>query len=461
MRGFLIATILLFACGGSRYRTELVGHGNGVVGLRASHPSGASGASGASGPGVQLPQGNYELAMRFEIPRAQLVDWRITCPGVDLDGRVGETLDAYRLRRSAELTRERDEDQQRGAAAASIVLGAVANANVDVQVAGGPPVPVPATDFGRGTLVASARVITSGDGVCALAVTTEDPTVRASFTITRIRDLEAEDRMRAIAAREVAVKTRGSLSAQLLSTGATHDPARTRAAIRARTEAAATDTREAYLAYLAGKCNAEPGRRARTADTERQRRESRLVAYAEIAQRREQAALVARANLREQLLRWGAKPRPPMPDPKPEQPGPPPFDGAEWTAGYWAWESGAWAWEDGGWGDPAMFDDNVVGLDALGGVATGSPRPEPSVRDHRRIKERVRDHRDLDDPPAWKPEAREVSQVRDHRGNDRGHESRSTNWAPSSKDEGAKVRDHRDDDNKKDDDDKPRVRDHR
>jgi hypothetical protein len=430
--------------------------------------------------------------MRFDIPRAQIIDWRITCPGVDLDGQVGETLDQYRARRSVELTRDRDEQRARGATAASIVLGAATNTNVDIAVGGGGPVMPPPHDIGRGTLVSSARVITSGDGVCALAVTTDDAhEVRASFTITRIRDLAAEDRMRTIAAREVAVKARGSLSAQLVTAGA--DPAaheakratvraqetaraqaqfdarfaadaqlRVRADIRARLEAAAIYARQEYLAFLAGKCNADPGRKSRIADEERRRREARLVEYAELAQRRDQAALVARADLQTQLLRWGAKARPPMPEPKPEDPGTAPFQGAEWTAGYWSWSGGDWAWTDGGWSDPTMFDDNVVGLDATLGIynepaSGGHARPAPGIRDHRRI----RDHRDLDDPPAWKPSSRDSSSnTRDHRNDSSSGDSARSTWKPSSRDEGAKVRDHRDDDDKKDDD-KPRVRDHR
>lgn len=500
MRRPLLAIITLAACGGTGYRTELVGQGNGTVAPRASVAAAnidvSADATGAPGVGgVQLAQGNYELAMRFDIPRAQVVDWRVTCPGVDLDGQVGETLEQYRARRSVELTRERDEQRARGATAASLVLGAATNTNVDIAISGGAPVLPSPADIGRGTLVASARVITSADGVCTLAVTTEDAhEVRASFAITRIRDLAAEDRMRTIAAREGAVKARGSISAQLVTAGANpaaHDAKlaqqradesaraqtqldarvaadaelRARAEFRARLEAAALEARHTYLAYLSGRCNADPAHRNRIADDERRRREANLVAYASLAQRRDQLALGARADLVTQLLRWGAKPRPPMPAPKPEDPGTAPFDGAEWTAGYWSWESGAWAWTDGGWSDPTMFDDNLVGFDATLGIHDGGaahhPRPAPGVRDHRKTRDRVVDHRDLDNPPAWKPSSRDASATtRDHRSDNNPDRSSSrSTWAPSSKDDGAKVRDHRDDDKK--DDDKPRVRDHR
>ena len=460
MRGSPLLLIVVAACGGTRYRTELVGHGNGIVSSRASDAAPGAG-------GVQLPQGNYELAMRFDVPRAQLVEWKIVCPGVSVDGQLGETLEQYRARRVAEIRRDRDVERARAAAAASIVVGAVAQARVDVRVApSNDVIEIAPDDIGRGTLVASARVMTAGDGVCNLQVNADDAAaVRAGFTITRIRDLDAEGRMRTIAAREVAVKTRGSLSAQLVSAGAdpaVHQPQTAtngRADVRARLEGAAIVARHEYLMYLSGKCNAEPGRRDRIANEEGKRREARLVAYAEIAQRRDQASMQARADLRAQLLRWGAKTRPPRPAPRPEEPGSAPFDGAEWTAGYWSWESDDWAWQDGGWTDPDLFGESGAGDVSIGGGG-GSHTYETGVRDHRRIRDRVRDHRDLDDPPKWNPSESKSSGTRDHRDDSSSSNSRAV-WTPNAKDSEATVRDHRDKDDKKDDDDKPRVRDHR
>jgi hypothetical protein len=466
MRGsrLLFSTTMLVACAGStRYRTELVGHGNGMV---ASRASGATDVVNAGG--IQVAQGNYDLAMRFDVPRAQVIDWRLVCPGVELDGQVGETLEQYRARRIEELRRETDRERERVSAATSLVVGAVAprvevrgrnvhgEVGLDANAVGDSfargavgDVMLPADDVGRGSLAASARVMTAGDGVCALHVSADDADVRASFTVTRIRDLDAEDRMRTIAAREVAVKARGQLADQLVTNGANPKVhVETKRDVTARLEAAAIFARHEYLAFLSGKCGADPGRRARL--------EERIDASAAAAQRRDQIAMQARATIRARLLALGAKERPPMPAAKPETPGAPPQPGAEWEPGYWSWISGGWEWHDGGW----LFDDDdyvvVGGGGNAGGGATRTRVHQPGTRDHR-------DRRD--DSPAWDPsyfkrdESKDTSRTRDHR--------RDSSWEPKAEDKGARVRDHRDDDKKKDDDDddkkddKPRVRDHR
>ena len=33
--------------------------------------------------------------MSFDVPRAQIVGWKIVCPGVDIDGQVGEQLESH------------------------------------------------------------------------------------------------------------------------------------------------------------------------------------------------------------------------------------------------------------------------------------------------------------------------------------------------------------------------------
>jgi hypothetical protein len=446
MRAVFCFVFGLAACGGARYRTELVGHGNGVVASRV----------GASVPsqidGIQVAQGNYEVAMRFDVPRAQLVDWRVTCPNVSVEGQSGETIEQYRERRIAELQRERDQDAARTSVAASFVAGAIAKARVDVDVHAGQVIDLAPGDVGAGTVVATANVVTGGDGLCTLQVAADDPTVRAAFTITRIRDLDAEERMRTIARREVAVKARGQLSAQLVTAGAKPQAREAHVVVdvRARAEARALYARQEYLAYLAGKCDAK----SRTESAQVRAREANLDADAARAQARDQAALQARATLQAQLVGLGAKARPAMPPPKPEEPGTAPFDGAEWVAGYWSWEvggevGGAWEWQDGGWHEPGML------WEAAGGVYNVSANDESHVRDHRRGRER--DHRNdssagvldaivggrHDSPRGGSADDRPV--VRDHRSEGR------SDWNPVS----------RDDDKKKDDDDKPIVRDHR
>lgn len=522
---WLPCSLLLVACAGStRYRHELVGHGNGVVTSRVAAGSPSTDLVAAPGAGgIQLPQGNYQIAMRFDVPRAQTIDWKVVCPGVAVDGQVGETFEEYRARRIEEIQRERERERERIAAATSIVVGAVAprveartkvgnadvhaRAHVDAHAAGvaaahgvvpDSPIELAPGDVGRGTVTASARVMTAGDGVCALHAAADDADVRAMFSVTRIRDLHAEERMRTIAAREVAVKVRGDISAQLVTRGA--DPTvhqrriaaeaaraeaelraraeararveaqvRARAELRARLESDALYARQLYVAYLTGKCNAEPGRRERLAEEERRRREARLVADAVLAQRLDQAALAIRDRLRGQLVAFGAKARPPKPEPLPEHPGAPPFTGAAWIAGRWLWTGTAWHWEAGGWSDPTVLGEGGsgvvvegggggdigvgdildVGVDVGVGVGAGagvsSTRSHaPGVRDHRSHDTvRVRDHRDHD-----------TVRVRDHREHPR-------TWTPRPADDPpARVRDHRSKDDDKDDD-PPRVRDHR
>jgi hypothetical protein len=266
--------------------------------------------------------------------------------------------------------------------------------------------------------------------------------------------------MRTIATRESAVKARGDLSAQLVTAGAKSAPRpdaqRARADLLARHEWQAFEARQAYLAYLSGKCDAQPGHRDRVTEAERSQR---LTAYAAIAQRRDLAALSARDHLRAQLLALGAKQRPPMPAPQPEEPGTAPFEGAQWTAGYWEWQSGEWSWHDGGWTDPALFDEFDYGYYAqdVANVRKHEDNnyhpPTPGIRDHRKPRDHSRDHRGSNESSrGWLDIAKEKSSgksndaptVRDHRSDDR------RTWVPKDAD-----------DDKKKDDDKPIVRDHR
>ena len=434
-----LVLIVLAACGGTRYRTELVGPGN------ATDVSSAPGAGG-----IQVPQGNYELAMRFQVPRAQVVEWKIICPGVDLGGQVGESFDRYRERRLGEIARDREDQAARAEAAANLVVGSVARARVEVHA--GDPIELAPDDVGGGTLVTAARVITARDGVCTLQVDAADPEVRASFTVTRIRDLGAEQRMRTIAAREGAVKARGQLTTQLVTAGANPSvqPRRTEPSAEAR----AIYARQEYILYLTGKCDADPKRRDRAVEDERTRREARLMAYAEIAQRSDQAALRTRDDLRAQLLALGAKQRPPMPPPRTEEPGTAPFEGATWTAGYWSWDSGAWAWEDGSWIDPDELDYGYYAQDVANVRKHEDDNyhpPSPGIRDHRRPRDHSRDHRDSTSDRSWLETARDnvtsskssEPTVRDHRSDDRRV------WVPKDADDDKKS------------DDKPIVRDHR
>src|SRR5687768_13507778 len=95
------ALMSVSACAG-RQQTGLVGQGTAFVQPRSQdantdttgvHPPWAIGG------GMQLAQGSYELALWFDIPRAQVVDWTVTCPGVEVAGTAGESFVQYRARR--------------------------------------------------------------------------------------------------------------------------------------------------------------------------------------------------------------------------------------------------------------------------------------------------------------------------------------------------------------------------
>src|SRR5690606_28976356 len=86
---YLSALALVTACG-SHIRRDVIGSGSGAV-----QPRGAVAVTPPAG-GMTLAPGNYELALRFDVPRAQVVEWTVTCPGVDRHGTLGEPFDAYR-----------------------------------------------------------------------------------------------------------------------------------------------------------------------------------------------------------------------------------------------------------------------------------------------------------------------------------------------------------------------------
>lgn len=45
-----------------------------------------SGRPWAIGGGVALPPGTYELALTFDLPREQRIEWTLSCPGAALAG---------------------------------------------------------------------------------------------------------------------------------------------------------------------------------------------------------------------------------------------------------------------------------------------------------------------------------------------------------------------------------------
>lgn len=473
--------------------------------IAAPAPDEVVAAPGAGG--VQLAQGSYDLALRFDLPRAQEIEWRLHCPGVELTGAAGEPFERYRERRIVELQRQRERDRQRVASVTSALVGALApratastrvatpageaqvdaTATVNADAVGQAaahgaishePIELAPGDVGAGMVGAKVHVLTTADGACTLDAITDDPAVRASFQVTRIRDLQAEARAQRLAIAGQAGMARTQLSAHLVALGA--DPsirqrridaaraerqakldaqaeirmkARLDAELRLRAvreredslRAAAYLQRTELVHYFVGKCNADPNRRDRLADAERARREALLTASARLAARLDAESLRVRGYVRGYLVALGAKERPPRPAPLPEVPGPEPFPGAVWIVGHWTWTQVEWRWTPGGWSDPGRFGDaggevRVVGGGEVGGEAIADPYGlivapviETHLRDHRRAPDsRIRDHRDGAGASIRDRDHRDDAAVRDHR--DRGGSSSSSS---------SSVRDHR------------------
>ncbi|HEY5927398.1 MAG TPA: hypothetical protein VIV11_37195 [Kofleriaceae bacterium] len=396
-------------------KRETIGGGTAVVQARGT-------VEAAAPSTIPVTRGTYEIKLRFDVPRAQLVEWAVLCPGSVQTGVAGETFDEYRARRLAELRAERERERRNVAALAGAVIGAAApdvhahahasgpsgTAAVDAHVSGqatgdvagsaiahaavSDDVELAAGDLGAARLHATTDAAWLDDGACSVTAIADDTDVKATFELVRVRDLGAEARARQLADPKV----------------------QARIAVQTRLRGEALHTRAELIAYLTGECNAREDHREYL---------------------REQP-LVIRALLREYLISIGARVRPPRPAPQPENPGNPPYEDAEWISGEWRWTGIEWLWERGTW------------------------RDAPVVRDHRTTDSNVRDHRD----EVSVRDHRSEPIVRDHR-NDNVRDHRSEPKQESK----PVVRDHRDDDNKSKDKDKdddkrdnaPRVRDHR
>src|SRR5262245_42034848 len=117
LRCAVILMVVGGGCGGSHLRREIVGGGTGSVGVRGQE---------APATTVQLGKGNYDVALRFDVPRAQLVDYDFVCDGMPIShGQVGETFEAYRKRRLYQLQQQNERDRRAAASVTGAVVGAV------------------------------------------------------------------------------------------------------------------------------------------------------------------------------------------------------------------------------------------------------------------------------------------------------------------------------------------------
>ena len=279
---FAFSPVFALAACASHIKTEMVGGGRIAPGAT----------------GVQLARGTYDFALHFDVPRAQVIEYLVSCPGVEQRGSIGETFEAYRERRLGEL-RAQAANERHAVESLTGALGVHAqagNAAVDAKVSGSAvadavvqqPVELPAGDVGAARLSTHVQIVTATDGACT--VTANGEPMQAGFEITRFRDLDAEAREKAQIAQTHALEVRGALSAHLVTVGA--DPlARQR---RAEAEARARAEAEAKL-HAQRDAEARAQLEVRTQVEAKARVEAELRARAE-AKARAEAELRAQAE---------------------------------------------------------------------------------------------------------------------------------------------------------------------
>jgi hypothetical protein len=235
MRSFVCLAVVLAGCGASRFRTEHVG----ITQVGA-------------GGSVTLARGNYQLAMRFEVPRAQIVAWTLQCPNMERTGVVGETFESYRTRRLAELQRMVDQDRRRLAMVTNAIAphgtatvqadGRRTQVRTQVHVPSGeviaeeaiqPIVELAHGDVGAGVYTATIHVQTQNDGACTVTTNAIDP-IGGTIAVDRIRDLTAEKQERVAVQRTHAIDARMRLRSRLVASGADEHARERRLAEQAR-----------------------------------------------------------------------------------------------------------------------------------------------------------------------------------------------------------------------------------
>jgi len=325
MRRFASFMVLLTACGTARFRAEHAGTGVAVVSQR--------GAAVATGAPITVGQGAYDLRLHFDVPRAQLVEWSVACPGADSTGSVGEPFEAYRTRRLAQLKADRERQAQTAGAVTNALAGAFApqlsatatngpvrtDVTVDPGAAAGTavagsidrgPIELPPGDFGAGPIETVVHLVTTAPGTCTVTAVADDPNVLGRFDLVHIRDLEQEAHERDAAIATASVKARASVTARLVAEGG--DPEKRererQAAARAEAEAGAAARAHAEAELEVSNAHAEAELRVR----EQHEAEVSAHAEAELRVRREEearqlrVAMEVRARWRVLLISWGA-----------------------------------------------------------------------------------------------------------------------------------------------------------
>ncbi len=237
MRIRLASLLLLSACA-PQFRADVIAH--------TQFAAAAPGTPMAATVAVQEQGLVHRLRYHIDFPRAMELKYAMTCPSVTREGVVGETFEAYKTRRLAEIERA----QKDKAALVGGIVGAVApKAKVEGDVktpdaeghvegtvdpgkgaeqaalAAQGQAELPAGDVGEQSRSGVIEFVSVAPGACTFELRSEiaeqDPTgVHVDLTLEKLTDLRAERRAKDAAAKKIAVQVRVDLSASLTAHGA-------------------------------------------------------------------------------------------------------------------------------------------------------------------------------------------------------------------------------------------------
>ena len=299
-------------------RHESVGRGVAILAPPQTGPMAASEPAAAtvtaSGGAVPITPGTYEIEWWISQPAAEVIHYQINCGSASASGTLGETPEAYRTRRIAELRKQRDDQRNTVAGIAGAILG---NAGARVQTPHGSAgvavngnaagaaiannvvtddIVLDPRDVGAHTSNGRKTLEVTGDGTCSMAVATSAPATVGTFSVTRDVDIDAEHHREELAADHAAHDLRRAMRDALVAMGS--DPqsrehraeAHREAMVRLSTHS--VELRTAVRRYLVS-LGAETDFR----DRERTRKTQRI-----------QVALGVRMTIARTLVGWGADP---------------------------------------------------------------------------------------------------------------------------------------------------------
>jgi hypothetical protein len=281
---------------------------------------------------IPVPESHSAQVLHYvvSLPRAVQLHYQIACPSAEREGSLGETFEAYRTRRLAELEREREAHARLigslvgavapPARAQGTVAGPGGSATVADEVNPGaaaaqaardslPPPSLPPGDVGAAVVRGTVDLGASAAGRCAVTLTADPVAQDASgaqvfLELVRMVDVEAEERARQAAVRAEQDKQALALRVWLLGSlqRAGADPL-----ARARAKAAAQARADAEAQQRAAAAEQESRRRQAATDEENRRRRDAEVRADQERYRQEQARLAKENEARAKADRAAAE----------------------------------------------------------------------------------------------------------------------------------------------------------